>query len=102
MSRPPRVVVVGASVGGLTAAETLRHEGYDGEIVLVGDEACLPYTRPPLSKQVLMGEWEPDRAVVRTSAEIDDLDIELRTGCPAIGLDVAGRVVLVVTTMACR
>jgi NADPH-dependent 2,4-dienoyl-CoA reductase/sulfur reductase-like enzyme len=92
MSTPPRIVIVGASIGGLTCAETLRQEGYDGEIVLVGDEACLPYTRPPLSKQVLMGEWEPDRAAVRSRAEIEDLDIEVRTGCPAIGLDVAGRV----------
>lgn len=92
MTTPARVVVVGASIGGLTTAETLRQEGYDGEIVLVGDEACLPYTRPPLSKQILMGEWEPGRAEVRSRTEIDDLDIEVRTGCPAIGLDVAGRV----------
>ncbi|MCW2758242.1 MAG: hypothetical protein JWO46_1988 [Nocardioidaceae bacterium] len=88
----PRVVVVGASIGGLTAAETLRQEGFDGEIVLIGDEPGLPYTRPPLSKQVLMGEWEPEQAAIRTAAEIDDLGIELRTDCPATGLDVGARV----------
>lgn len=57
MTARDRVVVVGASIGGLTAAETLRQEGFEGEVVLIGDEAHLPYTRPPLSKQILAGEW---------------------------------------------
>lgn len=92
MTGSGRVVVVGASIGGLTAAETLRQEGYDGEIVLVGDEPHLPYNRPPLSKQILMWEWEPEQARVRTAAEIDDLGVQLRMGCPATGLDVAARV----------
>lgn len=92
MTGAGRVVVVGASIGGLTAAETLRQEGYDGEIVLVGDEPHAPYNRPPLSKQILMGEWEPERAAVRTATEIDDLDVQLRTSCPATGLDVGARV----------
>lgn len=91
-SGSPRAVVVGASIGGLTTAEMLRHEGWDGEIVLVGDEPHPPYNRPPLSKQVLMGEWEPERATVRTASEIDTLEIQLRTGCPATGLDVGARV----------
>lgn len=56
-----RVVVVGASIGGLTAAETLREEGYSGEIVLIGDEPHLPYNRPPLSKQILAGNGSPRR-----------------------------------------
>lgn len=92
MTTPPRVVVVGASIGGLTAAETLRQEGYDGEIVLIGDEPHLPYTRPPLSKQILLGDWEPEQAAIRTAVELDDLDITVRTGCSAIGLDVGARV----------
>lgn len=87
-----RVVVVGASIGGLTAAETLRQEGFDGEILLLGDEAHLPYTRPPLSKQILLGDWEPDQAAIRTAVELADLDIEVRTGCTALGLDVDSRV----------
>ena len=88
-----RVVVVGASIGGLTAAETLREEGFDGEIVVLGDEPHLPYTRPPLSKQILMGDWEPEQAAIRTAAELDGLDIQVRTGCAATGLDVDARIV---------
>lgn len=86
------VVVVGASIGGLTAAEALRQEGFDGRIVLVGDEPHLPYTRPPLSKQILLGAWEPPQASIRGAAEIDELGIELRTSCTATGLDVENRI----------
>ena len=90
---PSRVVVVGASIGGITAAETLRREGFDGEIVVVGDEPHRPYLRPPLSKQILLGEWEPEQAFIQTVAQTDELDIDLRTSCVALDLDVAGRVV---------
>lgn len=92
MTTAGRVVVVGASIGGLTAAETLRQEGYSGEIVLVGDEAHLPYNRPPLSKQILAREWEPSDAAIRTADELDALDIHMLTGRAATGLDVDGRV----------
>lgn len=88
---PHRVVVVGASIGGVTTAETLRQEGYDGEILLIGDEPHLPYTRPPLSKQILLGDWEPEQAAIRTAMELDDLDITVRTGLTAVGLDVGAR-----------
>lgn len=90
---PSQVVVVGASIGGITAAETLRREGFDGEIVVVGDEPHRPYLRPPLSKQILLGEWEPEQAFIQTVAKTDELDIDLRTSCVALDLDVAGRVV---------
>lgn len=93
MTPRSRVVVVGASVGGVTAAETLRQEGFDGEIIVVGDEPHRPYLRPPLSKQILLGEWETEQAFIHTVAQMDELDIDLRTSCVASGLDVAGRVV---------
>ncbi|MDP9026458.1 MAG: NAD(P)/FAD-dependent oxidoreductase [Actinomycetota bacterium] len=93
MTPPHRVVVVGASIGGTTAAETLRHEGFEGEIILIGDERHQPYLRPPLSKQILLGEWEPGQASIHTAAQADDLEIDLRLSCTAVGLDVAGRVV---------
>lgn len=93
MTTAPRVVIVGASVGGVTAAETLRQEGFSGEIVLIGEERHRPYLRPPLSKQVLLGEWEPDQASMHTPAQADELDIDLRTSCEALGLDVGARVV---------
>lgn len=89
----PRVVIVGASIAGLTTAETLRQEGFAGEIVLVGDEPHSPYNRPPLSKQVLHGLWEPEQAMIRTADELADLDIDLRTGCAATALDVSVRIV---------
>ena len=50
-----RIVIVGASLAGLRAAEALRDEGFAGELTLVGDEHVFPYDRPPLSKQVLLG-----------------------------------------------
>lgn len=56
-----RVVVVGASLAGLRAATTLRDEGFEGAITLVGDERHGPYDRPPLSKQVLAGEWSAEQ-----------------------------------------
>ena len=62
------IVVVGASLAGLRAVETLRREGFDGRLVLVGAEPHLPYDRPPLSKELLAGEWEHDRTVLRTAA----------------------------------
>jgi len=85
------VVVVGASLAGLRATETLRREGYDGRIVLVGAEPHLPYDRPPLSKQLLAGEWEPQELALRR-APYDELDVELRLGVRATALDAAGRV----------
>ena len=92
MASGSRVVVVGASIGGLTAAETLRQEGFVGEVVLIGDERHHPYNRPPLSKQIVAGDWEPADAGIRSASEIDDLGIDLRTSCTAEGLDAAGRV----------
>ena len=55
------VVVVGASLAGMHAAHTLRNEGYDGRIVVIDADANTPYDKPPLSKQVLAGEWGPER-----------------------------------------
>ena len=84
------IVIVGASLAGLRAAETLRHEGYDGGLVMLGDERHLPYDRPPLSKELLAGEWDPEQIALRKQP-YDDLDLDLRLGRRAIGLDVAGR-----------
>ncbi|MBO1741552.1 NAD(P)/FAD-dependent oxidoreductase [Leifsonia sp. TF02-11] len=93
MSVPARIVIVGASVGGVTAAEALRQDGFTGEIVLVGDEPHHPYLRPPLSKQVLLGVWGPEETATHTAGQLDELGVELRVCCVATGLDVAGRTV---------
>lgn len=93
MSRRSRAVIVGASIGGLTSAEALRAEGFDGEIVLLGEEAELPYSRPPLSKQILLGEWEPEHATMRTRDELDELGIQIHLGAPGRSVDLAARTV---------
>src|SRR6056297_1143150 len=86
-----RVVVVGASLAGLRAAETLRQHEVAASVVVVGDEVHRPYDRPPLSKKMLSGEWEPDRIHLRQPDVFDDLDVEWRLGAGATGLDLSER-----------
>jgi NADPH-dependent 2,4-dienoyl-CoA reductase/sulfur reductase-like enzyme len=92
VTRLRTIVIVGASIAGLRAAEALRHEGYEGRLVLLGDEPHLPYDRPPLSKELLAGEWEPDQIALRKQP-YDDLDVDLRLGCRATGLGAGARVI---------
>lgn len=87
-----RVVIVGASIAGLTVAEGLRNQGFDGDVVLLGDEKHLPYNRPPLSKQVLLGEWEPFHSIVKSKKELDDLAIRFWPEVNATHLDLSSRV----------
>ena len=91
--RPDHVVVVGASLAGLSALETFRQDGYEGELIAVGAEPVLPYDRPPLSKQVLQGQWEADKAVLREEAQYDALGVTWHLGRRATALDVAARTV---------
>ncbi len=83
------IVVVGGSLAGLRSVEALRRAGFDGELHLVGDEAALPYDRPPLSKQVLAGDWELERTFLSTHDALADLDVRLHLGDRAIALDSA-------------
>ncbi|WP_328315687.1 NAD(P)/FAD-dependent oxidoreductase [Streptomyces sp. NBC_00388] len=85
------VVVVGASAAGLAAAEGLRRGGYTGPLILVGDETHLPYDRPPLSKQLLSGQWQADRLALRTPEALDALGLDLRLGSAAVALDIHRR-----------
>jgi 3-phenylpropionate/trans-cinnamate dioxygenase ferredoxin reductase subunit len=89
----PAVVVVGASLAGLRAAEELRHRGFGGRLTVVGDEEHRPYDRPPLSKQVLAGSWDLDRIALTVGGAggLDGLDVDWRLGTRATGLDPAGR-----------
>ena len=84
------IAVVGASLAGVRAAEVLRSEGYDGALVVIGDDPERPYDRPPLSKQVLAGDWEPDRIPLVASADLG-LDADWRLGVRAAVLDVGAR-----------
>jgi len=85
------VTIVGASLAGYWAAETLRRDGFEGRISLIGDEHHAPYDRPPLSKKYLAGDLDDDRLALTTAERLADLQLDLRLGCSATGLDVAGR-----------
>ena len=84
------IAIVGMSLAGLRAAETLRREGFDGRIVAIGGEQHLPYDRPPLSKELLAGRCEPDDVVLRKQG-VDDLDLEWNLGRKATALDLERR-----------
>jgi 3-phenylpropionate/trans-cinnamate dioxygenase ferredoxin reductase subunit len=84
------MVIVGAGLAGASAAQTLRSEGFDGRVVLVGDEPELPYDRPPLSKSYLSGETPRAQIHLHDSAFYADHDIELLTGTRVTDLDVTG------------
>ncbi|MCP2342274.1 NAD(P)/FAD-dependent oxidoreductase [Actinomadura rupiterrae] len=77
MPEPRRIVVVGTGVAGATAALTLRKDGFDGQIVLAGEDPELPYRRPALSKELLDGTATPERISLKPAATWDDLDIDL-------------------------
>jgi 3-phenylpropionate/trans-cinnamate dioxygenase ferredoxin reductase component len=86
------IAVVGGSLAGLRAVEGLRRRGFTGRILWVGEEARDPYDRPPLSKQVLDGRWEPERVVFRRDTGYDALGVERYFGRRATRLDSAARV----------
>ncbi|MFC5213172.1 NAD(P)/FAD-dependent oxidoreductase [Streptomyces coerulescens] len=83
-----RIVVVGASLAGLRAAEALRAEGFTGSLTMIGDEPHEPYDRPPLSKQVLLGKAAAERTAL---PRLRAVDATWRLGVAASGLDPAAR-----------
>ncbi|MFE9558875.1 NAD(P)/FAD-dependent oxidoreductase [Streptomyces sp. NPDC006692] len=88
LKREGRIVVVGASLAGLRAAETIRDKGFTGSLTMIGDEPYEPYDRPPLSKGVLLGKSTAERTALPRRRAID---AEWRLGVPAVGLDMAAR-----------
>ena len=88
-----RLVIVGASLAGLRAAQAARKSGFSGTLTLIGGEAHLPYDRPPLSKSYLEESPEkPEDPYLQTESELRaELDIELRLGERAVGLDAAAK-----------
>jgi len=87
MSLEQRCVIVGASLAGAKAAETLRTEGFDGHVVLIGEEAQRPYERPLLSKEYLRGDKPAAKLYVHEEGFYADNDIELLTGTRVASLD---------------
>ncbi len=90
------VAIVGGGLGGLRSAEALRHEGYKGRIVVIGQEPFLPYDRPPLSKQFLTGAWGAERVRLREPELLKELGVEWLLGAAAASLDPEDRVLEVV------
>jgi NADPH-dependent 2,4-dienoyl-CoA reductase/sulfur reductase-like enzyme len=90
----PTFVIVGASLAGAKAAETLREEGFDGEIVLLGTEPDLPYERPPLSKGYLLGNDERDSFIVHPGDWYAEQAVDLRMGVTVTRIDRAGSAVI--------
>jgi 3-phenylpropionate/trans-cinnamate dioxygenase ferredoxin reductase component len=88
-------VIVGAALAGAKAAETLREEGFDGRVVLIGNEPDRPYERPPLSKDYLRGESEREAAYVHPASFYEEKDIELRTETIVTAVDLGAREVAI-------
>jgi len=87
-------VIIGASLAGATAAETLRLEGFEGRVVLVGEESLRPYQRPPLSKDYLRGEAGDEKVFLHDEGFYDDRNIELRLSTPVRAVEVQSREVV--------
>ncbi|MCY4392422.1 MAG: FAD-dependent oxidoreductase [Chloroflexi bacterium] len=92
MPHPERIAIVGASLGGLRTAQGLRGRGkFEGSITLIGAEPHYPYDRPPLSKQLLAGQWGPEQTLLDAPDTVDKLALDLRLGVRAEGLDLEAR-----------
>jgi 3-phenylpropionate/trans-cinnamate dioxygenase ferredoxin reductase subunit len=85
------ILIIGGGQAGAQAVDTLRREGFDGRLVLIGDEPELPYQRPPLSKKYLSGEMTADRLLFRHRSFYDEHRVELRLGIQAKRLDAGAR-----------
>lgn len=93
MAESTTYVIVGASLAGAKAAQSLREAGYDGGLVLVGDERERPYERPPLSKGLLKGDEQREKVFVHEEGWYAEHDVDLRLGTAATGLHRQDRVV---------
>jgi 3-phenylpropionate/trans-cinnamate dioxygenase ferredoxin reductase component len=94
MSTERTFVIVGASLAGAKAAEALRHEGFDGRVVLVGEETERPYERPPLSKDYLRGDAGREKVYLHDEGFYAGQEIELRTSARVVAMEPAARQVL--------
>jgi 3-phenylpropionate/trans-cinnamate dioxygenase ferredoxin reductase component len=91
MNDPRTFVIVGAGLAGAKAAQTLRDEGFDGDVVLLGEEPERPYERPPLSKGLLLGTADRETVFVHEAGWYTEHDVDLRTGVGVGAIDRAAR-----------
>ena len=89
-----RAVIVGAGIAGVSAAAGMRSAGWDGEILLLGDEPELPYRRPPVSKEIVRGDKTADEIRIKPQAWYATQHIELLTGTRVASIDAGSRRVL--------
>jgi NADPH-dependent 2,4-dienoyl-CoA reductase/sulfur reductase-like enzyme len=92
--REQRVVIVGASAAGIATATALRRRGHTGPLTILGEEPETPYDRPPLSKQLLSGDWSAERLDLLSRDKLAGLHADLRLGTSAVTLDPGARTVL--------
>jgi 3-phenylpropionate/trans-cinnamate dioxygenase ferredoxin reductase component len=93
MAQDTTYLIAGASLGGAKAAEALRAAGFDGRVVLIGSETELPYERPPLSKDYLLGKSEREAIYTHPRQWYADNDVDLRLGTTVTGIDRAGHAI---------
>jgi 3-phenylpropionate/trans-cinnamate dioxygenase ferredoxin reductase subunit len=92
-----RICVVGGGVAAASAVEELRAQGYDDELAVFGAEAHLPYHRPPLSKEVLLGTKDPDSTWVHDGAWYEQHRVDVRLGEPVLDIDRTGAALVTAT-----
>jgi 3-phenylpropionate/trans-cinnamate dioxygenase ferredoxin reductase subunit len=97
MTTQPSFIIVGGGLAGAIAAQTLREEGFDGRITLLGEEPHRPYERPPLSKDYLQGKADRDSIFAHPEPWYADHAVELRLGTAVISLDPTARTVTTAT-----
>jgi len=96
------VLLIGGGIASATAAATLREEGFEGSVLLVGREPTLPYHRPPASKEYLRGDADADETLVHPASWFDEHSIDARTRTSVLGLDPAERLATLSTKETVR
>jgi len=97
---PTRYLIIGGGIAGVRAAEQLRRQDAEAEITIVSDEPHLPYDHPPLSKEVLRGDWPPEKAYLHPAEFYREQRIALRLGAAAQRIDLDRKVVLTADDVA--
>ena len=90
MTTDQTFVIIGAGQAGGWTAKTLRDEGFEGRVIIIGDENFAPHERPPLSKKVLLGDVEKDVCLLWPPGTLEDAGIELRLGVSVSAIDADG------------
>ena len=90
MTTDQTFVIIGAGQAGGWTAKTLRDEGFEGRVIIVGDEDFAPHERPPLSKEVLLGDAEKDVCLLWPPGTLEDAGIEMRLGKSVTSIDADG------------